>query len=534
MIRQKIIKLIQKATGEKEVRVEHPEEKAHGDYSTNIALQLKKDPKEIVAKLKSDLFEKVEVAEPGFINFFISPDYLQKQVEKIIKEKEKYGQFGTGKEKRVNLEFISANPTGSLHIGNGRNAFAGDVLANVLEKAGYKVVREYYINDAKNSKQIIELGKTVVGEGTSYLNDYLRLKIKNFTPLDMKLSNRARKSKIKNTIQKFKNRENIYSEAGYLMAQEIQKDNKDFIEDKLKIKFDKWISEEDFYKKNKIKKIFNWLKKKNLVYEKDGAWWLKTSQFGDKRDWVVVRETGEPTYLLSDIAYHKDKFDRGFDKVINIWGADHQAHVSKMRAAAKVLGFKGELDILILQLVTLRGKGKISKRTGRIITLEELIEEIGLDVARWFYLQKSLDTHMEIDLKLAKEQSEKNPVYYVQYAHARICSIIKKSKIKNQKSKIQIKNQKLKLLQHPSELTLIKQLIYFPEVVEDIARDYQVQRLPQYATDLAVAFHQFYRDCKVLTGGDSLQEARLALVLATKIVLKNTLDLMGVSAPEKM
>jgi len=510
MIRQEIIKLIQKAVGKSpaEISVKHPEEKAHGDYSTNIALQLKKDPNEIVEKLKSDLFEKVEVAEPGFINFFLSREYLQKQVKEVLKQKEKFGQLKPGKSKKTNIEFISANPTGSLHIGNGRNAFSGDVLANVLEKAGYKVTREYYINDAKNSKQIIELGKTALGMGVTYLTEKLKAQI----------------SKLKTATQISKLSD---SEAGYRLAQIIQKDNKDFIENKLKIKFDEWISEEDFYKKNKIKKIFDWLKKKNLVYEKDKAWWLKTSQFGDERDWVVVRETGEPTYLLSDIAYHKDKFDRGFNRVINIWGADHQAHVSKMKAAVKMLGFKGELDILILQLVTLRGKEKISKRTGKIITLEGLVDETGLDVARFFYLQKSLDTHMEIDLKLAKEQSEKNPVYYIQYAHARICSILRKAKQRNNTPMVA-------LLRHPSELNLIKQVIRFPEIIEDTAKDYQVQRLPQYAADLATAFHQFYRDCKVLTDDKNLTKTRLSLVLAAKIVLENVLSLMGISAPEKM
>ena len=510
MIRQEIIKLIQKAVGKSpaEISVKHPEEKAHGDYSTNIALQLKKDSNEIVEKLKSDLFEKVEVAEPGFINFFLSREYLQKQVKEVLKQKEKFGQLKPGKSKKTNIEFISANPTGSLHIGNGRNAFSGDVLANVLEKAGYKVTREYYINDAKNSKQIIELGKTALGMGVTYLTEKLKAQI----------------SKLKTATQISKLSD---SEAGYRLAQIIQKDNKDFIENKLKIKFDDWISEEDFYKKNKIKKIFDWLKKKNLVYEKDKAWWLKTSQFGDERDWVVVRETGEPTYLLSDIAYHKDKFDRGFNRVINIWGADHQAHVSKMKAAVKMLGFKGELDILILQLVTLRGKEKISKRTGKIITLEGLVDETGLDVARFFYLQKSLDTHMEIDLKLAKEQSEKNPVYYIQYARARICSILRKAKQRNNTPMVA-------LLRHPSELNLIKQVIRFPEIIEDTAKDYQVQRLPQYAVDLATAFHQFYRDCKVLTDDKNLTKTRLSLVLAAKIVLENVLSLMGISAPEKM
>lgn len=511
MVRQEIIKLIQKATGVplRKIKVERPEKKVHGDYSTNIALLLKKDPNELVKKLYSPIFEKIEVAGPGFINFFLSKEYLQKQIEKIPEK------INIGKGQKVVIESISANPTGPLHIGNGRNAFSGDAIANVLEVAGYKVTREYFINDAKVNTQIKLLGKTGAGEGTVYLSDYLRSKIQNL------------KSKIQNYKSKFKNKEKLYGEVGYLLAQQIQEDIKKFIEKKLKMKFDRWVSEEGLYKKNKVKKIFEWLKKKNFVYQKNKAWWIKTSEFGDEKDWVVIRETGEPTYLLSDIAYHKDKFDRGFKKVINIWGADHQAHVSKIKAAAKMLGYKGKLDILILQLVTLKGKEKISKRRGEIVTLEDLIDEIGLDVARFFYLQKSLDTHMEIDLALAKEQSEKNPVFYVQYAYARICSILRKVKGDRKYTGVE-------LLHHPSELELMKQLIRFPEVVEDTAKDYQVQRLPQYAMDLAAAFHQFYRDCRVISKDRNLTQARIALILTTKNILKNTLSLMGISAPKKM
>jgi len=512
MVRQEIIQLIQKATGEKpeKIKVECPENTSHGDYSTNIALQLKRGPEKIAEKLKSNIFKKIEVKKPGFINFFLSEEFLQKQVKEVLKQKEKYGQLKTERGQKINVESISANPAGPLHIGNGRNAFVGDVIANILEKAGYQVTREYFINDAKNSGQIKELGKTALGKGTAYLTPYLREKLK------------AKDKELK----KFDKEE----ETGYWLAQEIQKDIKYFLENKLKIKFDKWVSEEnDIYRKNRVKKIFEWLQKKGLVYEKDGAWWLKTSEHGAERDWVIVRETGEPTYLLSDIAYHKDKFNRGFNKVIDIWGADHQAHVSKIKAAAKMLDFRGDLDILILQLVSLKGKEKLSKRKGEIIALEDLVNEIGLDATRFFYLQKSLDTHMEIDIALAKQQSEKNPVYYVQYAYARICSILRKAKSQKCNNLTVVD-----LLRHKSELALIKQLIRLPEVVEDTAKDFQAQRLPQYATDLATVFHQFYRDCRVISENKDLTEARLALVLATKTVLKNTLDLMGISAPEKM
>ena len=426
----------------------------------------------------------------------------------ILRQGEGFGKLSSGNGKGVSVEFISANPTGPLHIGNGRNAFAGDVLANVLEKAGLRVTREYFINDAKNSNQIKTLGQTALGKGEVYLTEYLRSKIKTIRP---KLKKAAKDS-----------------QAGFLLAKEVQKETKKFIEKKLKIKIDRWVSEEEFYKKNKIKKTLDWLEGREMVYEKDNARWLKTSQFGDDKDWVIVRETGEPTYLLSDIAYHKDKVERGFQKIIEIFGADHQAHASKIKAAMRILGYGGQLDILILQLVTLKGKERLSKRRGRIVLLEDLVDEIGLDTARFIYLQKSLDTHMEIDLELAKEQSEKNPVYYAQYAHARICSILRKA------SGLKIRASGLGALSHPSEQELIKHLIRFPEIIEDTARDYQLQRLPRYALGLATAFHQFYRDCRVISEDKELTRGRLGLVSAAKIALKSTLILMGISAPEKM
>lgn len=526
MIREEIRKLIEKAAQESsfgvpvEIKIESPPEESHGDYSTNFSLLIAKfvkiAPREIAAHLKShifnlrpDLFEKIEIVEPGFINLFVAQKFLQNQATEILKQKDKFGCLDLGKNRRTNVEFVSANPTGPLHIGNGRSAFSGDVLSNVLSAAGFSVTREYFINDAKNSKQIIELGKTALGQGEVYLSEYLKEKI-------LALAGKA-------------SDQTAAGEAGFLLAKEVHADNRNLLEKKLKIKFNKWVSEErDIYKKNKIKKTFALLRQKDFLYHQDEAWWIKSSQFGDDKDWVVIRETGEPTYLLSDIAYHQDKIERGFEKIIDIWGADHQAHVRKLRAAMNMLGFRGELDILVLQLVTLRGGEKLSKRKGQIVMLEELVDEIGLDAARFFYLQKSLDTHMEIDISLAKEQSIKNPVYYVQYAHARICSILDKAGTRNPKA------ENLSLLQHSSELKLIKRLLKLPEVVEDTAKDCQLQRLPNYAVELATVFHQFYHDCQVISENQKLTQARLTLVLAAKIVFKNTLDLMGISAPEKM
>jgi arginyl-tRNA synthetase len=508
LLEKAIKKLYGKELG---VKIDRPAEPAFGDYTSNIAMVLKKNPQEIADSIKSDILEKIEVKN-GFVNFFISKEYLQKKAEEILKKKDRFGDLNLGKGRKVDIECICANPTGELHIGHGRGAFLGETLSNVFRKSGFRVSRSHYANDAKSSSQIRELGKTALGEGTTYLNEYLKEKI----------------DKLKPEIGKCKDEK----EAGSLLAQSVQKDIKSFIENKLKIRFDFWISEEnDLYKKGKINKMYDWLKAKNLVYEKDGAQWLKTSSYGDSKDWVIIRESGEFTYLLPDIAYHKDRFDRKYDKIINIWGADHQAHVNKIKAVGKILGYKGELVFLITQVVRLKGE-KMSKRKGKVVTLKWLINEVGLDAVRFIYLMKSSDTQMEFDVALAKDQSEKNPVFYVQYAHARICSILRKLRNEGLKLKPAIKG--LKLLIHPSELGLIKQLIRFPEIIEDTANDYQAQRISQYASDLAVFFHQFYHDCRVISEDVHLSEARLGLALATKIILKNTLSLMGISAPEKM
>lgn len=516
MIRREIIKIIQKATGLpwEEIKIGHPEVASFGDYSSNVALRLKKPAVEIVGKLKSDLFEKIEVAGPGFINFFISPKYLQKQVAEILKQGEKFGQLKIGKNQKVNVEFISANPTGPLTLGNGRGGFCGDVLANILEKAGHKVSREYYIND--RGEQVVKLGHSVLADEQAvykgkYIDD-LRQRISGKTPEDV-----GEKA------------------AGIILKEMIKPAVK-----KMGIKFDVWFSEKSLYKESEIKQVLDYLKKKNLLYEKDRAFWFKSTQFGDDKDRVLVKEDGEETYFLSDIAYLNNKFHRGFNRLIFFWGADHYGYIARLKAAAEALGFgKEKLVIIIMQLVQLFQEGKevrMSKRTGAYVTLDELIDEAGLDVSRFFFLTRSPGSHLNFDLDLAKEQSEKNPVYYVQYAHARICSILQKSTHLNNFAMTG-------LLRHESELNLIKQLIRLPEIIDDTARDYQVQRLPQYAMDLAAAFHQFYRDCKVLRPSsepqsnsevEGLQKARLTLVSAAKIVLKNTLDLMGISAPEKM
>ena len=504
-----------------EIKIEHPEEKAHGDYATNVAMviakQIKKNPLEIAENLKSEIlnfkssyFDKVEIAGPGFINFFLTKEYLQKKVGEILKQKDKFGQLRIGHNKKVQIEFISANPTGPLTIGNARGGPFGDVLGNVLKRAGFRVEKEYYINDY--GMQILTLGHSVLKDGEAQYKgdyiDYLNKKIKEKDPY------RAGESAAKIIIEE-------------MIKKTISR---------MGIKYNEWFSENSLHKSGKVDDALEVLNKKGLIYEKEGAKWFRSSKYGDERDRVVVKADGLKTYLAGDIAYHRYKFEKKeFDKVIDVWGADHYGDVPGLMAGVEALGHKDKLEIILHQFITLIEKGekkKMSKRKGIYVTMDELLNLIGLDIVRFFFLQKSINTHLNFDLDLARQQSEKNPVYYVQYAHARICSILRKLKMKNEKLKITIKN--LKLLNHPNELVLIKQLIRLPEIIEDTAKDYQVQRIPQYVIDLATSFHQFYRDCQVLTEDKNLSEARLGLILATKIVLKNTLNLMGISAPEKM
>lgn len=483
----------------------------HGDYATNIAFKLspilKKSPMEVAYILVEALeeksisnFQKVEPAPPGFINFFLSKEFLQSQLSQILKQKEKFGYLNLGHGQKVNLEFISANPTGPLHIGNARGGFCGDVLANVLASAGFKVYREYYIND--RGRQIDILQNSLLGQEPAYKNPYIdELKKRNVKDVNKAVEFIV--EKIKETTQR------------------------------MGIKYDKWFYESSLYKKGKIDKIITLLKEKNLIYEEDGALWFKAKQFGDSQDRVLVKSDGEKTYFLSELAYIKDKFERGFDHLVILLGAEHHGYVARLKAGAEALGYdRDRVNPIIYQLVHLIEGGKevkMSKRTGTYITIDELLNEISLDVARFFFLTRSYGNHFNFDLDLAKQQSEKNPVYYIQYAHARICSILR-----NNPYKFKIKSQNLRLLTHPSELALIKRLIVLPEIIYSTVKDHQVQRLPQYALDLASTFHQFYRDCQVLSKDKDLIQARLCLIMATKIILTKTLSIMGITAPEKM
>jgi len=517
--------VIPKSLKFQEILIEKSRESKFGDYSTNFAFQygpkIKKNPFELAELLKKKIesqepriFEKIECVK-GFINFFISPGFLREEIIEILRKKEKYGDLKIGKAKKVNLEFISANPTGPLTLGNARGGFYGDVLANILKTAGYKVIKEYYINN--RGSQIEKLGHSILGDKEAvYKGKYIEelrarlLKNKDYSSSPQEIGKKGAKIILKEIIKP-----------------SIKK---------MGIKFDVWFEEESLYQRKKVDKIIKELEKKDLVYEKEGMLWFKSTSFGDDKDRVLMRKEGTKTYFASDIAYLKDKFERGFEKLFFILGADHYGYINRLKASAEVLGFQKEkLIIIIMQLARLFKKGeeiKMSKRLGTYITVDEVIDEIGLDATRFFFLQMSPENHLVFDLDLAKEQSARNPIYYIQYAYVRIGSIFKKAG--NPRFIFTDKQRRFQNLKHPSELRLIKQLVQFPEVIEDIAKNYQVHRLTQYAFKTADVFHKFYEDCRVISEDKELTQSRLFLMRAAQIILKKTFDLMGISIPKEM
>lgn len=527
MIEEEIKKIIIKIAGREVGKVLVSERADFGNYSSNapflLAKERKQSPesvaKELAEKIKTadggKLFSKVE-AMAGYVNFFIAPAVLAEKVVQIATKKYPFKI----KKQKINLEFVSANPTGPLTMANGRGGFLGDVLANILELVGHKVVREYYINDAGN--QIKILGESILAEASGapkkeehYQGEYVKNLVKA----------------LKKEIQSEKNPEKIGRLAAGVLLKEIQASL-----EKAGISFDIWYSEfKNLRSKNLIGKILEILEKNGLIMEKEGAKWLKSSEIADEKDRVLVKSDGQPTYFLVDIAYHYDKFvKRKFDKAIDIWGADHHGYVARLKSGVKAVGIESDkLKIIITQLVRLIEGGKevrMSKRKGEFITLDELIREVGVDAARFFFLMNTPDTHMDFDLALAKERSVKNPVYYIQYAYVRTRSILEKSK--SQIKQIQI--SKLQKLQRESELSLLSELMKFPYMARQTSEDYQVHRLARYAAEIARVFHNFYEKERVIGERKEIMEARLALVAATKIILEKLFKILGISAPEKM
>ncbi len=508
------------------ISVEYSPEEKFGDYTSNVALQyagvFHLSPRalaEIISKeinkARDDKFlARVEIAGPGFLNFFLADAFFAKQAREIARD-EDYGVSSLGKKAPIDIEFLSANPTGEIQVGNARLAFYGDALGNILRFSGFSVTKEYYINNAKVSNQIQELGRTALGLGEKYDTPYLREKLQE----------------LHGDLEQF-HKQNPSAEdcasAGMLVAEAIQKDIKQFLRKKTGIRFDVWFSEQKLYTGGAVKKMLEYVRREELAYEKDGALWLKTTQFGDDQDKVLVRSSGTATYYLSDIAYHKNKIDRGFKQIIDVLGADHQGHVQPLEVAMKILHYKGVFKTLVCQLVQAKGGGKFSKREGNTISLRELIELVGIDAVRYFYLTRSLDTQIEFDIDLAQSQTNRNPVFYIQYTHARMASILRKAQVKN--DELRIRNYALE----EGERTLVRKLACFPELIERIASDCEVHRLTTYTLELAQEFNQFYRDYKVLTDDEAQRNKRLMLTVACQNVLQQCFALMGISAPEKM
>jgi arginyl-tRNA synthetase len=524
------------------VILEVPKDKAHGDYSTNMAMQLARVAKKAPRMIAEDIvrhfdktkasIEKIEIAGPGFINFYMNNSYLTDLIPAILQAGEAYGESNAGQGQKIQVEFVSANPTGDLHLGHARGAAVGDSLCNILDKAGYNVTREYYINDAGNQihnlalsvearyfqalgidkempedgyhgEDIIEIGKKLAEEyGDQFVNKDPEERLEFFREYGLKYE-----------------------------LEKLRKDLKNF-----GVEFDVWYSETSLYHNGKIDEALQILRENGHIYEKDGATWFRSTSFGDDKDRVLIKQDGSYTYLTPDIAYHKDKLDRGFDKLINIWGADHHGYIPRMKAAIEALGYdKDTLEVEIIQLVHLYKNGekvKMSKRTGKAVTMRELMEEVGVDAVRYFFAMRSPDTHLDFDMDLAVSQSNENPVYYAQYAHARVCSILRQGEEHQLSYEGDIDYS---FIQSEKEIELLKKLGEFPAAVAEAAEKRIPHRITNYIFDLSSALHSFYNAEKVLDLENvEKSRARLALVKAVQITLRNALKLVGVSAPEKM
>jgi arginyl-tRNA synthetase len=523
-----------------EVTLERPQNPEHGDYASSLPLKLAKAARmnplaiaNILAKLLAETKEvqKVSVAAPGFLNFFLTDKWLAEQVEEILSAGKDYGNLPLGKGVKVQIEFVSVNPTGPIHVGHGRGAVLGSTLANALKAAGYNVESEYYVNDAGNQmdaffrslycRYLQALGRECEMPADGYQGCY---------PVELakKIVDEKKKAFLDMPA------EQAVQEIGKIALPRVIADIKSDLK-LLGVEFDVWFSERTLFEKGQYERAMALLRKGGYIEEREGAQWFVSTALGEDKDNVLVRTNGAPTYFASDVAYHYNKFvERGFDQVINIWGADHQGHVSRMKAVVGALGIKPErLKIIISQMVTLR-RGetliRVSKRTGELITLRELIEEVGADACRFFFLSRSADSQMDFDLELAKKESADNPVYYVQYAHARISSILRLA----QEQKIDSSSGDVGLLTHEAELDLIRKMVLLPEIIELVAQKQEPHHLPYFAQDLATSFHAFYKQCRVVSEDKELSCARLKLVKATQIILAKTLGLMGMSAPDRM
>ena len=526
-----------------EIVVEKPKDEKMGDFSTNVAMTLarseRKNPKVIAESVArylkngSNDLSQVEIAGPGFINLKMSHEFFLQRLKNVVKQGDDFGQTDVGQGTKVLIEFVSANPTGPLHVGHGRGAAVGDALARILKKSGYDLSTEYYINDVGN--QMNFLGRStwlryreLLGEAIEFPDDHYRGEyIKD-------IANEIIEQK-RDEFLNLPEEECIPFFRKYAtdnILQGIQKDLAEF-----RVTFDNWFSEQSLYDDNSVEKAIEWLKGKGHIYEKDGAVWLKSSAFNDDKDRVIVKKTGEKTYFCSDIAYHQNKINRGFKKIINLMGADHHGYVPRMEAVLEAMGYDKKIfKILLIQFVSLLRAGEkvsMSTRAGEFETLKDVVSEVGVDVARYYFLMRSSDTHLDFDLELAKKENSENPVFYIQYAHARICSIFRTAE---EKGVVWDRSNEvdLSLLVEEEEFGIIRAVLAFPEIVEKSARALEVHRISHYLLDMVSRFHGYYSRHRVISDDKALTLARLSLLDAIRITIRNGFELMGISSPEKM
>ncbi|MEY2302355.1 arginine--tRNA ligase [Bacillus tropicus] len=524
------------------VVLESPKDKTNGDFSTNMAMQLarvaKKAPRMIAEELVANFdkakasIEKIEIAGPGFINFYMDNSYLTDLIPTIVNAGEAYGETNTGKGEKVQVEFVSANPTGDLHLGHARGAAVGDTLCNLLAKAGYDVSREYYINDAGN--QIHNLALSVEARYMQALGLEKEMPEDGYHGADIIGIGKRLAEEFGDRYAKADEKESYEFYREYGLKYELAKLQKDL--ESFRVKFDVWFSETSLYKNGKIDQALAVLKEREEIFEEDGATWFRSMTYGDDKNRVLIKNDGSYTYLTPDIAYHRDKLERGFDKLINIWGADHHGYIPRMKAAIQALGYDKEtLEVEIIQMVQLYQNGekmKMSKRTGKAVTLRELMEEVGVDAMRYFFAMRSGDSHLDFDMDLAVSKSNENPVYYAQYAHARVCSILRQGEELGLATGGDVN---YKLVTSEKEVELLKKLGEFPAVVADAAQKRLPHRITNYAFELAATLHSFYNAEKVLNQDNlELSKARYELMKAVRTTLQNALAIVGVSAPEKM
>ncbi|MBR5088100.1 MAG: arginine--tRNA ligase [Ruminiclostridium sp.] len=523
--------------------VEQPADSSHGDFSCNAALAsskvFRRNPRETAsmiaetAVLDGTLFDRIEIAGPGFINFFLKPLWFGETVSAVIEQGPEYGKTDKGQGKRVLVEFVSANPTGPMHIGNARGGAIGDCLASVLEYAGYYVEREFYINDAGN--QVNKFGLSLDIRYKQIFGSTEEMPEDSYHGQDIIDHAKAFADKYGDKYMSVSEEERRKALVEYALPINIKGLEDDLL--KYRIKYDTWFKESSLHESGKVAEIVQMLKDKGVTYEKEGAVWFKASDFGDDQDRVLVRANGVPTYFVPDIAYHYNKLvTRGFDKAIDILGADHHGYIARMKAALTALGVDADkLDIVIMQMVRLVRGGetvKLSKRSGKAITLATLLDEIPMDAARFFFNLRDPDTHLEFDLDLAIEESSKNPVFYVQYAHARICRMLGKFAEEGITTG-SVAADKLTYTDE-AELAVIRKIAALPDTVNEAAAAYNPSRITRYVYELAQLFHKFYDSCKIKGEADDVVMSRLALCTAVKTVIKNLLDLLKVDAPEKM